>query len=49
MYGDANDDPNARSWDEIVDQVHQAIREKVLESYRNGLKAKPRPVRREPR
>ena len=29
--------------------IKKAIREKVLESYRNGLKAKARPVRKDPR
>ena len=38
--------------DEGVDafgRVQKAIREKVLESYRNGLQAGARPVRKEPR
>jgi hypothetical protein len=31
--GDAPDDPDGRSHDEILDDVYQAIRGKVLESY----------------
>ena len=29
-------------WELAIGRVKKAIREKVLESYRNGLKAKPR-------
>jgi hypothetical protein len=39
-------------WERTVEQVQKAIREKVLDSYRNGQAAGPRPakpVRREPR
>ena len=43
-YGDAPDDPDARSWDDIVDEVHLAIRAKVLESYKNGIRAGSRPL-----
>ena len=49
MYGDPDEDPNARSWEDIADQVRQGIRQKVLESYRNGQKAGAKPARREPR
>ena len=49
-YGDAPDDPNARSDEDIIDQVYQSIRDKVLESYRNGLKAgAAKPARKESR
>ena len=34
---------------EAVATVKKAIREKALDSYRNGLKAGPRPARKEPR
>jgi len=34
-----NSDPIEGNWDESVAQVKKAIREKVLESYRNGLGA----------
>ena len=44
IYGDDDDDPNARSWEDIVEQVHHAIRAKVLESYKNGIKAGSRPL-----
>ena len=43
-FGDAPDDPDARSWDDIIDEVHLAIRAKVLESYKNGIKAGSRPL-----
>jgi hypothetical protein len=43
-YGDAPDDPDARSVDDIVDEVHLAIRAKVLESYKNGIRAGSRPL-----
>jgi hypothetical protein len=41
MYGDGPEDPDARSQAEIIDQVRQAIRTKVLESYHNGQAAGP--------
>jgi hypothetical protein len=41
MYGDPDDDPNSRSWEDVVDQVRHAIREKVLESYHNGQRVGP--------
>ena len=50
--GDAPDDPDGRSHDEILDDVYQAIRGKVLESYHNGQAAGQRAVRpagKEPR
>ena len=34
-----NSDPIEGDWDESVAQVKKAIREKVLESYRNGQQA----------
>ena len=37
-----NTDPNQDDWENAVAQVKKAIREKVLESYRNGQKAGPR-------
>ena len=37
-----NSDPIEGDWDESVAQVKKAIREKVLESYRNGQQAGPR-------
>jgi hypothetical protein len=43
-FGDAPDDPDARSVDDIIDEVHLVIRAKVLESYKNGLKAGSRPL-----
>ena len=47
LYGDDPTDPNARSLQDIADQVFQAIRDKVLESYRNGQKAgAAKPVRK---
>ena len=50
MYGDQPDDPDARSWEAIADQVRHGIRQKVLESYHNGLKAgAAKPARKEPR
>jgi hypothetical protein len=49
QFGDSPEDPNARSLEEIAGQVRLAIREKVLESYHNGLKAGQRPVRKEAR
>ena len=50
--GDAPDDPDGRSWNDIVDDVYQAIRGKVLESYHNGQAAGQKAVRpagKEPR
>ena len=41
-YGDAPDNPNARSDEDIIDQVYQSIRDKVLESYRNGRQSRRR-------
>jgi hypothetical protein len=32
-------DPNGFEWVNVVERVKRAIRTKVLESYRNGLKA----------
>jgi hypothetical protein len=46
-YGDPPDDPESRSPQEITDQVYQAIRDKVLESYKNGLRGGAGAVRRE--
>ena len=37
-----NSDPIEGDWDEDVAKVKRAIREKVLESYRNGQQAGPR-------
>ena len=34
-------------WDAAVEGVKKAIREKVLQSYRNGLKAQVKPARKE--
>ena len=39
VYGDPEDAPNARSLEALVEDVTKAIRQKVLESYRNGQKA----------
>ena len=39
----------AGEWDAAVDSVKKAIRQKALESYRNGLKAQAKPVRKETR
>ena len=38
-------DPNQDDWLGVEQQVKKAIREKVLESYRNGQKAGPRPTK----
>jgi len=35
-------DPNGKDWGVVVDYVKNAIRTKVLESYRNGQAAGPR-------
>lgn len=35
------DDQHTYDWDKTVEQVKKAIREKTLESYKNGLAAKP--------
>ena len=35
-------DPNQDDWQEVEPQVKKAIRQKVLESYRNGQAAGPR-------
>ena len=32
-------------WEPAIERVKKAIREKVLDSYRNGLRAKPRQPR----
>jgi hypothetical protein len=40
---------DGRKCDAVCEDVKKAIREKVLESYRNGLKAKARPARKEVR
>jgi hypothetical protein len=37
-------DPNQEDWEGVEAQVKKAIREKVLESYKNGLKAPRRQV-----
>ena len=42
-------DPNQDDWETVEVEVKKAIRAKVLESYRNGLKAKAEPTRKEPR
>lgn len=43
-----NTDPNQDDWEYGVAQVKKAIREKVLESYRNGQKAgPPRPQKKQ--
>jgi hypothetical protein len=34
-------DPNHETWPAVVEQVKKAIRQKVLESYRNGQGVKP--------
>jgi hypothetical protein len=39
IYGDSPEDTEARRPQDIHDDVRLAIRQKVLESYRNGLKA----------
>ena len=49
IYGDPDELPGARSREEIIAEVKKAIREKVLESYKNGLKATPRPGFNKPR
>jgi hypothetical protein len=36
------------NWEPVIEQVKKAIREKVLQSYRNGLAAGPRKVVRAP-
>src|ERR1700690_3393469 len=33
------------AWEPVIERVKKAIREKVLDSYRNGLRAKPRQPR----
>ena len=38
-------DPNGFDWENVVEQVKRAIREKVLESFKNGLKAKDGPLK----
>ena len=44
------DDTHTYEWDKAVETVKKAIREKVLESYRNGIKAgAAKPARKEPR
>jgi hypothetical protein len=43
------DEPTAELTDEALDQVRVAIREKVLESYRNGCRAGAGAVRKEAR
>jgi hypothetical protein len=40
-----NTDLNQEDWGPTVEEVKRAIREKVLESFKNGLKAKDRPVK----
>ena len=35
----ASEDPKHEDWQTVVEQVKQAIRQKVLESYRNGQQA----------
>jgi hypothetical protein len=42
IYGDSPEDPDARSQAEVIDQVRQEIRKKVLESYHNGQAVGPR-------
>ena len=42
-------DPNHAEWEAVVEQVKKVIRQKVLDSYRNGQGAKSQPVRRVPR
>lgn len=37
-----NTEPNPEAWEQTGVAIKKSIREKVLESYRNGLKAKPR-------
>ena len=37
-------DPNQGDWATVEEQVKNAIRAKVLESYRNGQKAGPKPA-----
>ncbi len=38
-------DPNQNDWEAAVQVVREAIRQKVLQSYRNGQAAGPRPYR----
>ncbi len=44
-----NTDPNQEDWEDRVQQVKKAIREKTLESYKNGCKAGAGAVRKEMR
>ena len=37
----ASEDPKHEDWQTVVEQVKKAIRQKVLESYRNGQGVKP--------
>lgn len=41
-------DPNQEDWENVEELVKRAIREKVLQSYRNGQAAGPRPPRKTP-
>ena len=36
---------DGEDWEPAIERVKKAIREKVLDSYRNGLKSKPRQPR----
>lgn len=46
VFGDDPDeDPNARNWEDLIAEVRNAIRQKVLESYRNGQKAGPQQIK----
>ena len=36
---------DGEDWKPVIERVKKAIREKVLDSYRNGLRAKPRQPR----
>ena len=36
---------DGEDWEPVIERVKKAIREKVLDSYRNGLRAKPRQPR----
>jgi hypothetical protein len=49
IYGGDPEDPEARGRQDIEDQVRQAIREKVLDSYKNGCRAGAGAVRKEQR
>ena len=45
-FGDPDDMPGSRTGEQIIRAARMAIREKVLESYRNGLAAGNRPAKK---